>query len=82
MIVRVTNESAYDYMPADVASEVLRRARSHLGELLSCELPRTRDPAVPIVCVAEVDEWLAVLASRVEHGERLRRAPAPPTMSP
>lgn len=80
MITSVTSdppESVYDYLPADVAAEVLRRARSHLGELLACELPRTRDPAVPIVCVTEVDEWLTALASRVEHGERLRRAPAP-----
>lgn len=69
----------HDYMPAQVVAETLRRAREHTDELLAAELLVTRGAphTVPIVCVHEVRDWLTVLASRVEHGERLRRPPAP-----
>lgn len=66
-----------DYLPAQVVAETLRRATLHTGELLAAELVVSGGDVVHIVCVADVEDWLRGLASRVEHGERLK-APAPP----
>jgi hypothetical protein len=62
-----------DHMPAQLVAETLRRARNHTDELLSADLVVAGGDTVRIVCVTEVQDWLAGLAAQVEReGLKLR----------
>lgn len=63
-----------DHMPPQIVAETLRRARGHTDELLAAELTVAGGDVVRVVCVTEVEDWLAGLAARVEReGLKLKR---------